>query len=115
MAMALRAPELLDRDGDHVWAIVLAGGEGVRLRRLVRHVCGDERPKQYAPLLDSRSLLRQTVDRAARLVPAERTIVVTLHDHAAYVAAEIAAGRSFQILVQPKARGTAAGVLFPAH
>ena len=77
---------LIDRD--HLWAVVLAGGEGVRLQPLVRHVCGDERPKQYVPLLGSRSLLRQTVDRAARLVPADRTIVVTLQDHAAYVAAE---------------------------
>ena len=27
------------------WAVVLAGGEGVRLRPLVRRVFGDERPK----------------------------------------------------------------------
>ena len=31
----------------HLWAIVLAGGEGVRLRPLVRHVCGDERPNYW--------------------------------------------------------------------
>jgi len=115
MATPQRAAGRLDEDRNHLWAIVLAGGEGIRLRPLVRHVCGDERPKQYVPLLGSRSLLRQTVDRAARMVPPERTIVVTLQDHAAYVAAELEAGRSFRILVQPKARGTAAGILFPAH
>src|SRR5205814_8238849 len=100
---------------DDLWAIVLAGGGGVRLRSLVRHVCGDERPKQYVPLLESRTLLRQTVDRAARLVPPDRTIVVTLQDHACYVAAELRAGPSFQILVQREGRGRAAGVRFPAH
>src|SRR5215475_1638039 len=34
----------------HVWAVVLAGGQGVRLRSLTRHVYGVERPKQYAAL-----------------------------------------------------------------
>jgi len=29
-----------------LWSIVLASGEGVRLRSLARRVCGDERPKQ---------------------------------------------------------------------
>ena len=37
------------RIGEHVWAVVLAGGEGMRLRELTRHLYGDERPKQYAP------------------------------------------------------------------
>ena len=115
MPTPTKSPGRFDQNGSHLWAIVLAGGEGVRLRPLVRHVCGDERPKQYVPLLDSRTLLGQTLDRAARLVPPERTIVVTLQDHATYVANELEAGSSFRILVQPEARGTAAGVLFPAH
>ncbi len=29
------------------WAVVLAGGEGSRLKPLVRRLFGDERPKQY--------------------------------------------------------------------
>jgi hypothetical protein len=41
-----------------VWGVILAGGEGVRLRSLTRSLCGDERPKQYATLLGARSLLR---------------------------------------------------------
>jgi mannose-1-phosphate guanylyltransferase len=102
-------------DERHLWAIVLAGGEGVRLRPLVRHVCGDERPKQYVPLLESRTLLRQTVDRVARLVPPERIVVVTLQDHAEYVTRELRPGPTFRLLAQPEARGTAAGILFPAH
>ena len=47
------------------WAVVLAGGEGVRLRALVSRIYGDDRPKQYAALLDSRTLLRQTLDRVS--------------------------------------------------
>src|SRR5262245_10853882 len=99
----------------HLWAIVLAGGEGVRLRPLVRLLCGDERPKQYAPVLKRRTLLGQTLDRVARLVPPERTVVVTLEKHARYVAAELLQTSRPWILAQPENRGTAAGVLFPAH
>lgn len=49
-----------------LWGVVLAGGEGIRLRPLTRLICGDERPKQYVALTGSRSLLRQTLDRWAR-------------------------------------------------
>jgi len=86
----------------------------MRLRPLTRQVCGDERPKQYAALIDSRSLLRQTLDRVALAVPPERTVLVTLRSHARWMAQECA-GTASQVLVQSEDRGTAAGVLFPAH
>jgi hypothetical protein len=37
----------------NLWAIVLAGGEGRRLRALTRCLYGEERPKQYAVLTGS--------------------------------------------------------------
>lgn len=100
---------------DSLWAIVLAGGQGIRLRALTRRLYGDERPKQYAALVGSRSLLRQTLDRVALTIPAEHTLVVTLRDHARYLAAEFTASPPPRMLVQPEDRGTAAGVLFAAH
>ncbi|MBI3107204.1 MAG: NTP transferase domain-containing protein [Candidatus Rokubacteria bacterium] len=99
----------------HLWGIVLAGGEGVRLRPLVREIFGDERPKQYAPLFGSASLLRQTLDRVARLIPPERTIIVSQQHHGAYMAREQAGPLGPQVLFQPQDRGTAAGILFPAY
>jgi len=98
-----------------VWAIVLAGGEGVRLRPLVRRVFGDDRPKQYAALLGAQSLLCQTLDRVSLLVPAERTLVVTMAQHAGYVAREFAQRQRPVVVAQPCDRGTVAAILYPAH
>ena len=98
-----------------LWAIVLAGGEGVRLRPLTYRICGDHRPKQYVPLFEGRSLLAQTLDRVALAVPPARTAVVTLQSHSRYFSRELAQDGSPHVLVQPADRGTAAGVLFPAQ
>jgi mannose-1-phosphate guanylyltransferase len=99
---------------DRLWAVVLAGGEGTRLRPLGRLVCGDDRPKQYLPLLGERTLLRQTLDRIALGIPVARTVVVTLGSHSRYFAGQFA-GAAAQVLVQPADRGTAAGILFPTQ
>lgn len=105
----------VEANGRDLWAVVLSGGEGVRLRSLVSRIYGDGRPKQYAALLDSRTLLRQTLDRVALRVPPERTVVVAMEHHAHYLAGEWAVARSPHLLRQPQDRGTAAGVLLPAH
>lgn len=103
-------------DTGRLWAVVLSGGEGIRLRSLVRQAIGEERPKQYVKLLGPRSLLRQTLDRAALGVSTDRTVVVTVRPHTAYIADEFAGAASPPyVLVQPDDRGTAAGVLYPAH
>ena len=97
------------------WAVVLAGGEGCRLKPLVRRLFGDERPKQYVPLLGSSSLLRQTLDRVERLVPADRTVVVSQYSHARYVDRELSDGAAPHVLLQPENRGTGTAILFAAH
>jgi hypothetical protein len=86
------------------WAIVLAGGEGQRLRALTRYVCGDDRPKQFAPLLGGRSLLRQTLDRIGLGIPLGRTLVVTHARDAAYLARELPRDEGPECLVQPEDR-----------
>ncbi|HSL50661.1 MAG TPA: sugar phosphate nucleotidyltransferase [Candidatus Deferrimicrobiaceae bacterium] len=99
----------------HCWAVILAGGEGMRLRPLIRQVLGADRPKQYVRLLGARTLLRQTLDRVALAIPDERTLVVTVRQHAGYITEEFAGTAHPRVLAQPLDRGTAAGVLYPAH
>jgi len=50
-------------------AIILAGGDGTRLRSLTRRLAGDDRPKQFCHLLSDRSLLTETRRRVGRLIP----------------------------------------------
>ena len=101
------------RDRGEVWAIVLAGGEGTRLRSLTRYVCGDDRPKQYATLVGARSLLQLTLDRVAMDIAPERTVVVVRRDHAEYLGD--VAGGPWRLLAQPQDRGTAVAILWAAH
>jgi mannose-1-phosphate guanylyltransferase len=110
-----RTPRAPERNPSS-WAIVLARGrEGLRLRPLVRQTVGADRPKQYVPLLGQRSLLRQTLDRVSLVIARERTVVITASRHLGYVNEEFASTIRPTILAQPFDRGTAAGVLYPAH
>ena len=100
-----------------LWSVVLAGGEGLRLRPLVERIHADGRPKQYAVIVGNRSLLRQTLDRSGLIVPPERTVVVTTRTHQPFYSAELGGPRAAgpRVIVQPRDRGTAAGVLLPVQ
>jgi mannose-1-phosphate guanylyltransferase len=95
------------------WAVVLAGGEGVRLRALVRSALGDERPKQFVPIFGGRTLLGQTLDRIGTVFPVDQTIVVTMDRHAEYIEEEFSGAPRPHIFAQPADRGTAAAILAP--
>jgi mannose-1-phosphate guanylyltransferase len=97
-----------------LWAIVLAGGQGRRLLPLTRLLYGEPRPKQYSALAGTRSMLGQTLQRVARSIPGERTVVATLRSHASYLRDE-RVPEAATVLPQPSDRGTGPGVLFPVH
>jgi mannose-1-phosphate guanylyltransferase len=95
------------------WALILAGGDGTRLRVLTRQISGDERPKQFCRLLEGESLLERTQQRVELLSRYDRQVVVVTRAHEPFYAglvADLAPGR---LVVQPGNRGTAPGVLYP--
>ncbi len=86
------------------WGVVLAGGTGSRFWPLST----PSRPKQLLPLIDSRPLVVNTVERFAPIVDAERTLVLT---NAALVVPirELLPGLpSENVIAEPKPAGTAA-------
>ncbi len=93
-------------------AVILAGGEGRRLRALTRQVTGDDRPKQFCRILGSETLLDQTRRRAARLVPAERTVYSLTRRHAQYYEPALAGVAPRALVIQPSNRGTAPAILY---
>ena len=100
------------RPTDGLWALVLAGGDGTRLRELTRLISGAPIPKQYCRILGDRSLLEATLARVAPLVPRERTVVIVNRGHLELAWSQLAALPAQNLLVQPGNRDTGPGVLF---
>src|SRR4029450_12810435 len=84
---------------DRMWAVVLAGGEGVRLRPLIRQLYDQDVPKQYAVLTGGRAPPGEAAGRHRRCAARELRY----------------SEGGPHVLAQPQDRGTAAGILLAAH
>lgn len=95
------------------WAIILAGGDGTRLRLLTAQITGDPRPKQFCPMIDGETLLDRTRRRVDLLTRFDRQLVVVSRPHEpyyGYLEPELTPGR---LVVQPRNAGTGPGILYP--
>jgi mannose-1-phosphate guanylyltransferase len=95
------------------WVLVLAGGEGRRLRELTRDQRGRTVPKQYFDFGIGRSLIARTLDRALMLARHDHVVTVVSAAHREWWERELGAIPTENIIVQPENRGTAAGILLP--
>ena len=89
--------------------VIMCGGSGTRLWPLSRKAL----PKQFVPLIQGKSLLQLTLERAALLSPQQ--LIVAAEDHRFLVqASATAAGVQSTILLEPVARNTAAAMAVAA-
>lgn len=95
------------------WSIVLAGGEGERVKPLVLRWLGRHRPKQYCAFVGHRSMFQHTVDRAVTLTPPEQTVVIAARHHRHEVESQLRGRPIGKLIWQPANRDTAAGIFLP--
>lgn len=94
------------------WGLILAGGDGTRLRSLTRRIAGDARPKQFCRILGSETLLEQTLRRVALTVAPDRTLVVVTRPHERFYAPLLADVPPGRLVIQPANRGTSPAILY---
>jgi mannose-1-phosphate guanylyltransferase len=94
------------------WGVILAGGDGERLRPLTRLIAGDDRPKQFCALVGGKkTLLKQTQLRVAKAVPSGQTLYVLTHRHERFYADDLAQIPPSRMIVQTGNRGTLPAIL----
>lgn len=93
-------------------AIILAGGDGTRLRSMTRAITGDDRPKQFVPVIGGTTLLDQTRRRVARSVAPDRTLFVVTEKHRRFYQSLSKTISPRLLLEQPQNKGTAPAILY---
>jgi mannose-1-phosphate guanylyltransferase len=96
------------------WAIVLAGGWGLRLRGCTVDRSGRHVPKQFCLVDGKHTLLQLAIARARNLVGLDRIVVVVLSQHRRWWQPQLKGILPPEnVIAQPLGRGTAVGVLLP--
>ncbi len=96
----------------HRWGVILAGGDGTRLQPLTHLVSGDNRPKQFCPLLGGKTLLAHTRKRISRVIDPDRVLFVLTKKHEPFYQSELHCVSDSQKIVQPQNQGTLPAILW---
>jgi len=97
----------------HAWAIVLAAGDGSRLRKLTTTPAGIAIPKQFCSLTGDRTLLENTLHRAGSIAPRQRVCAVVAAHHRQWWQKPLWSAPEANVIIQPSNLGTANGILLP--
>ncbi len=95
------------------WVILLAAGNGRRVRQLYCEPDGVEVPKQFHAWGGGESMLQWALKRASAVAPPERTVAVVARQHRRWWKDQLAGLPVENVLVQPRNRGTSAGIMYP--
>jgi len=93
------------------WVVVLAAGEGNRLKSLATDIRGMSIPKQFCSLNGGLSLLEKALGRAHRLVAPSRVTTVVSEAHEEFWSQTLAKLPGENRLEEPKGKGTGNGIL----
>ena len=94
-----------------VCAVILVGGKGKRLRPLSTSA----RPKAFLSITrDRKPIFARTLDRARKIVPSNRIVVVANRVHARLVKKDFPAIASGNLLLEPASRNTGPAIAYAA-
>ncbi|CAN5512169.1 mannose-1-phosphate guanylyltransferase [soil metagenome] len=107
----IELPKTSGKNKEH-YAVILAGGEGSRLKSLTRAIAGDERPKQFCSILHNKTLLDVTRHRVALKIAPQNTFFSLTAKHEKYFKIPLADVSRNQLTIQPDNKGTAPAILY---
>ena len=102
-----------NQPNDHLWSIILAGGEEEQISPFIEQWLGHSMPKQFCTFVGTRSMLQHTIDRADCLSPREHKVIVVDEIHRHLLIPYFKKHRAGQVVLQPKSCKTGAGVFLP--
>ena len=97
----------------NIWGLVLAAGEGSRLRGLTRNDAGVIVPKQFCSLQGGPCLLQEALQRASAVAALQRVCSVVAEQHRPWWTPVLNYLPERNVITQPHNRGTAYGLLLP--
>jgi len=96
---------------ENTWAVVLAAGDGTRLAALTADAKGVTVPKQYCSVDGGPTLIQSALRRAHQVATRSRICVVVAEYHESYWRSPCGYLPPENVIVEPRNRGTAIGVL----
>jgi len=96
---------------DNAWGLILAGGDGKRLREFVRLRFNSERPKQFCAFHGTRSMLANTIARVRSRIERDRLFVTIRSGQRLYAVDQLEDVPDENVVEQPMNKETGPAIL----